>query len=63
MIKSKLLKTMDFFIRFMALLGAPVLAFVGIILGWWDGNTGAVIYAVIFFAGWGYCLEYNDREF
>lgn len=53
---------LDVTIRFMGILGGFILAFAGILLGWWNNDTGAFIYVIFFGIAIFYSMEYNGRE-
>jgi hypothetical protein len=60
--KLKLLKILDTFIRFMGLIGGAILAVIGIIYGWWNADTGPLVYVFIFIVCLLYCEVYNGSE-
>lgn len=46
----------------MGLIGGAIFAIIGIIIGWWNGDIGALIYSVILSLSLLYCIKYNGSE-
>lgn len=60
--KLFILHYLDYFIRFMGLIGGAMLAIAGVIMNWWSGNAGAAIYVAIVSTSIAYCDIYNGSE-